>query len=116
MTRQHRDAPSIRTHLVAIGAAALLLVGGIGMLGATTGLSGAVVASGSLVVESSVKKVQHPTGGIVGTLLVTEGSHVAAGGLFIRPAPTTAQGQPTMIANNPPPLNAKRAPPRAKGA
>jgi HlyD family secretion protein len=32
-------------------------------------LAGAVTASGTIVVESAVKKVQHPTGGIVGQLL-----------------------------------------------
>ena len=36
-------------------------------------LAGAVVAGGTLVVELSVKKVQHPTGGVVGELLVKEG-------------------------------------------
>jgi HlyD family secretion protein len=32
-----------------------------------------------LVVETSVKKVQHPTGGVVGELFVREGDHVKAG-------------------------------------
>ena len=61
---------SIRAHLVAIGRDRRLLVGGIGVIGASTELAGAVIASGTLVVESNVKKVQHPTGGIVGELLV----------------------------------------------
>ena len=73
-TTQH----SVRAHLLAIGTAALLLVLGVGVIGATTELAGAVIASGSLVVESYVKKVQHPTGGIVGELNVHDGSHVRA--------------------------------------
>ena len=35
-----------------------------------TEISGAVIAPGQLVVESNVKKVQHPTGGVVGELRV----------------------------------------------
>ena len=36
--------------------------------GAWTEISGAVIAPGKLVVDSNVKKVQHPTGGVVGEL------------------------------------------------
>ena len=63
-------AGSIRAHLLAIAAATMVVVGGIGVMGASTELAGAIIASGALVVESNVKKVQHPTGGIVGELLV----------------------------------------------
>ena len=48
----------------------VLLVGGVGGWAATTQLAGAVIAPGTIVVESSVKKVQHPTGGVVGEILV----------------------------------------------
>jgi HlyD family secretion protein len=47
-------------------------------------LAGAVVASGTVVVESSVKKVQHPTGGVVGQILVKEGDQVEAGQVVLR--------------------------------
>jgi HlyD family secretion protein len=60
-----------------------LFVGGIGGWAATSEISGAVIAPGTLVVESSVRKVQHPTGGIVGTLLVEEGSAVEAGQVLL---------------------------------
>jgi HlyD family secretion protein len=66
------------------GIAALLLVVGIGGWAATTQLSGAVIASGKLVVDSNVKKVQHPTGGIVGELLVKEGDKVKQGDVVLR--------------------------------
>jgi HlyD family secretion protein len=74
--------------LTGIGLIALM-VGGAGGWAATSELSGAVVASGSLVVESSVKRVQHATGGIVGKLLVDEGSSVEAGQVMIRLDDTT---------------------------
>jgi HlyD family secretion protein len=62
----------------------VLLVGGIGGWASTTQLSGAVIAPGSIVVESSVKKVQHPTGGVVGEILVKEGDSVEEGQIVMR--------------------------------
>jgi HlyD family secretion protein len=61
-----------------------LVFGGIGLWAATTNISGAVVSSGVVVVESEVKKVQHPTGGVVSEILVANGSTVKAGDLLIR--------------------------------
>jgi HlyD family secretion protein len=66
--------------LVIIG----VLVIGLGGWASTTEISGAVVTSGALVVDSNVKKVQHPTGGVVGELRVRDGDHVKAGDLLIR--------------------------------
>ena len=43
-----------------------------------------VIASGSIVVGSNVKKVQHATGGIVGEILAQNGSQVAAGDIVVR--------------------------------
>jgi HlyD family secretion protein len=43
-----------------------------------------VIAPGTIVVESNVKKVQHPTGGIVGEILVKEGGEVEAGQVVLR--------------------------------
>ena len=61
-----------------------LLTLGAGGWAATTVIVGAVVASGSLVVDSNVKKVQHPTGGVVGELRVRDGDRVKAGDVLIR--------------------------------
>ena len=67
---------SLATHTVAglIGFAALF--GGVGAWSWVTDVSGAVVAAGQLVVDSSVKKVQHPTGGVVGEIRVRDGDPV----------------------------------------
>ena len=65
---------SIHRHLLAGGLALLLLAGGVGGWAATTDLAGAVIAQGQMVVDTNDKKVQHPTGGIVGELRVREGS------------------------------------------
>ena len=46
--------------------------------------AGAVIAPGTVVVDSNVKKVQHPTGGIVGEIRVQDGDRVEAGDLLVR--------------------------------
>lgn len=92
-----------------IGAATAFLVGGVGVIGATTDLAGAVIATGALVVESNVKKVQHPTGGIVGDLLVRDGSHVQASELLLRLDETTAQANLSMVEKSLFELFARRA-------
>jgi HlyD family secretion protein len=75
---------SLRRALIGGFAVASLLLFGIGGWAATTALSGAVIAPGSLVVDTNVKKVQHPTGGVVGELRVRDGSEVKAGDVLIR--------------------------------
>ena len=72
-----------RTLLLGVGAVALL-VGGVGGWAFGTSLSGAVITQGQVVVESDVKKVQHPTGGVVGELKVRNGDRVKAGDILVR--------------------------------
>ncbi|QDW37725.1 HlyD family type I secretion periplasmic adaptor subunit [Bradyrhizobium sp. KBS0727] len=75
---------TLRNHLIGGTIIALALTVGIGGWAASTELSGAITASGSVVVDSNVKKVQHLTGGIVGELLVREGDHVRTGDTLVR--------------------------------
>jgi HlyD family secretion protein len=75
---------SIRTHLLASLVVALVLVVGIGGWAATSEFAGAVIAQGQLVVDSNVKKVQHPTGGVVAELNVRDGDIVKAGDIVIK--------------------------------
>jgi HlyD family secretion protein len=74
----------VRSNLLLGIAVTILLVGGIGVWAAATPLAGAVIATGTVVVESSVKKVQHQDGGIVGDILVHEGDRVSAGDVLLR--------------------------------
>lgn len=83
--------PSINRHLLVGAAAAVVLVFGVGGWAMTTKLSGAVIAPGQLVVDSNVKKVQHPTGGVVGELLVKDGHRVKAGDVMLRLDATQAR-------------------------
>jgi HlyD family secretion protein len=65
------------------GVCALLIFGVFG-LSAATQIAGSVMAPGTLVVDSSVKRVQHPSGGIVGKIFVRDGDHVKAGSLLVQ--------------------------------
>ena len=82
---------SLLQHLL-LGAAAvavlMLIVFGWGTL---TEISGAVIAPGKMVVDSNVKKVQHPTGGVVGDLRVKDGDRVKKGDVVVRLDETQAR-------------------------
>ncbi len=54
-------------------------------------LAGAVVAQGTLVVQSNLKSIQHPTGGVVAEIAVHNGMRVKAGDLLLRLDATQAQ-------------------------
>lgn len=69
-------------------------------------LAGAVVVPGNLVVQSDVKAIQHPTGGIVSTIKVDNGKHVAAGDLLVRLDATQVQANQQAVAKQ---LNEQRA-------
>jgi HlyD family secretion protein len=82
---------SLKRHLL-LGFAAVALLGGIILgWGTLTEISGAVIASGKLVVDSNVKKVQHPTGGVVGDLRVKDGDRVKKGDIVVRLDETQAR-------------------------
>ena len=75
---------SISKHIRYGSALVAILVFGLGGWAATGKIVGAVIAEGSVAIDSNVKKVQHPTGGVVGQLYVHDGDHVTAGQLLIR--------------------------------
>jgi len=80
----HSASESIRRHIAAGSILVGILVFGLGGWAATAEISGALIAQGSVVVDSNVKKVQHPTGGVVGQLFVHDGDHVKEGQVLIR--------------------------------
>ena len=93
-----------------IGFGLVALFGGtIGLWAATSTLSGAVIAGGQFVVDSNVKKVQHPTGGIVGELKVREGDLVKAGDLLIRLDETVTRANLQIVAKQLDELLARQA-------
>lgn len=75
---------SVRRYMTAGFVTCFLLIGGIGGWAATTDLAGAVLAPGTVVVAGSVKKIQHPSGGVVGQIFVKNGDKVKAGDMLVR--------------------------------
>src|SRR3954463_774577 len=84
MVRFSPSHRSIVRHLMASAVAMVILVGGIGGWAATNEFAGAVIAQGQLVVDSNVKKVQHPSGGVVAELNVRDGDQVKSGDVVIK--------------------------------
>ncbi|KQQ81292.1 HlyD family type I secretion periplasmic adaptor subunit [Aureimonas sp. Leaf324] len=82
---------SIRRHLTVGIALVALLSGVVGGWAANVSLSGAVIAHGTLVVDTAIKQAQHPLGGVVETLAVREGDQVSAGQLLVRLDATQAR-------------------------
>jgi HlyD family secretion protein len=97
MTDLTRSLHSTRKPLILGLVAVALLVVGIGGWAAATQISGAVIAPGKLVVDSNVKKVQHPTGGVVGELLVKEGDRVQQGDVVVRLDGTQARSSLAVV-------------------
>jgi membrane fusion protein, type I secretion system len=83
-TAEQDPRRTIRNLNLAGLAIVVVLIGGVGGWATATQLSGAVIAPGTIVVESNIKKVQHPTGGVVGEILVREGSEVKDGDVVLR--------------------------------
>jgi HlyD family secretion protein len=100
---------SIRRHTTVGLSAALLLVVGCGGWAVVTELSGAVVAPGTVVVDSHVKKVQHPTGGVVGEILARDGDQVRVGDVVIRLDETVAKANLAMVVKSLDELAARQA-------
>lgn len=80
--RRQWDAELKRRLRLGLAAIALIGLGGIGWANVAT-LSNAVIAEGRVVVEGDVRKVQHPTGGVVGAIHVRNGDKVAAGDVLV---------------------------------
>lgn len=100
---------SIRLHLAVVVGFAAALVIGVGGWAQGTLISGAVIAPGQLVVESEVKKVQHPTGGVVGQLFVRDGTRVKAGDILIRLDETQTRANLDIVLKALDELSARRA-------
>lgn len=81
-----------------IGLAALvLLLGGFGAWAGFVNISGAIIASGRIEVDQNRQVVQHPDGGVVSEILVTEGMTVATDQILIRLDPTGLKSELSII-------------------
>jgi len=87
MPRLWQDAAPVKAAPRALrglfaGLAALLLF--LFILATTVPIGGAVIASGQVVVQSRVKRIAHPVGGVIGAIMVRNGQHVDAGQVLLR--------------------------------
>jgi HlyD family secretion protein len=91
---------SIRLHLMLGLSVVVVLAGGLGGWASTAEISGALIAPGAIVVESSVKKVQHPTGGVVGEVRARDGDLVKAGDVVVRLDDTVTRASLAIVTKN----------------
>ena len=100
---------SIRRHII-VGCALVAFLGvGLGGWASTAEISGAIIAQGSLVVDSNVKKVQHPSGGVVGEVRARDGDRVKAGDILIRLDETVTQANLAIVTKGLTELYARKA-------
>jgi HlyD family secretion protein len=78
------SADGVGAHIAFGIVLAAALAGGVGWWAGASSIAGAIVASGTVVVESNVKKVQQQAGGTVRAILVRNGDHVRAGDTLVR--------------------------------
>jgi HlyD family secretion protein len=100
---------SIRKHLVFGGIIVLVLAFGVGGWAATTQIAGALIAQGSVVVDSNVKKVQHPTGGVVGKLNAQDGDRVKANDILVQLDDTVTRANLSIVTKGLDELAARKA-------
>src|SRR4051812_26719277 len=91
---------SIRRHLMIGMGIVIAVAGGLGGWAATQQISGALIAPGQIVVESNVKKVQHPTGGVIGELRAHDGDLVKAGDILVRLDDTGTKASLAIVTKN----------------
>ncbi|WP_347264751.1 HlyD family type I secretion periplasmic adaptor subunit [Nitrobacter sp.] len=100
---------SIQRYIVTGIIVMAVVVLGIGGWASTAELSGAVIGQGSIIVDSSVKKVQHLTGGVVSELRVRDGDQVKAGDILVRLDQTQTLANATIITKSYDELLARQA-------
>jgi len=87
----------------------LVLVGGFGVWSVSTEISGAVVAPGRIEVEKNRQIVQHPDGGVVAEILVSEGDAVEAGDILVKLDGTLLQSELSIVEGQLSEVRARRA-------
>ena len=110
MSNVQSSAQSLLRKHLHVSSFAMLALAGTSVAAATISpISGAVLAPGSVVVENSLRKVQHPTGGVVGKLMVTDGQRVQQNDIVVRLDDTMTRANLAIIVNELHGLMARRA-------
>lgn len=95
----------IRKSFIAIGA----LLGILVIMSQLVQVTGAVMAIGALAVESQVKSISHPNGGVLSEVLVRDGSRVKAGAILMRLDSTVSEVNASLTGASVEELRARRA-------
>lgn len=88
---------SMRKQFLIGAALCCAVVLGFGGWAATAELAGAVIAPATVVVDGELKRVQHPTGGIVGEITAKDGDLVKAGDLLLKLDETTTRANLAIV-------------------
>lgn len=102
---QHQLRRSLRVTYIVIGG----LILGLILMASVIQTSGAVIGMGKLSVESSVKHLAHPTGGVISEIFVKEGDRVRKGDPIMRFDSTVSGGSASMLGQSLEQLLAARA-------
>jgi HlyD family secretion protein len=94
-----RPDSSLRPYVLASAVVVLLMGGAVFGWAGTAKLAGAVIAGGTVVVDSSAKRIQHPSGGIVGELRVREGTYVRENQIIVRLDETVTRANLQVVVN-----------------
>ncbi|MBK1865478.1 HlyD family type I secretion periplasmic adaptor subunit [Aestuariivirga sp. YIM B02566] len=86
-----------------------LLIGSMGLWSAMASIQGAVIATGTTVVETYLKRIQHRDGGIVADIAVKDGDWVEAGQVLVRLDETDTRAELSILQGTFDEVNAKRA-------
>ncbi|WP_055084703.1 HlyD family type I secretion periplasmic adaptor subunit [Jannaschia donghaensis] len=70
-----------------------ILLGGFGTWAVMANISGAIISSGRVAVDSNRQVVQHPDGGVVTEILVREGDRVKEGDVLVRLDPVNLRSE-----------------------
>lgn len=87
----------------------VVLLGGFGYWAVQTTIAGAIIASGRIEVDRNRQIVQHPDGGVVTDILVSEGDSVKVGETLIRLDSTLLRSQQLIVEGQLFELMARRA-------
>ena len=112
LARWRKDSslePALAARITAGLGLIVLLFASFGVWAATTPIAGAVIASGLVVVESNIKKVQHAAGGIVSAIYVKNGDRVTAGDILVSLDETQARANLGIVASQLVQLVARKA-------
>jgi HlyD family secretion protein len=99
----------INQQLLWVAAILVALLLSLLVISANVRLAGAVIAEGLVSVQSSVKKVQHPTGGVVSEIRVKDGDRVAAGQVLLALDATAPGANVAIVSDAVDELTAKEA-------